>query len=94
MNRYGTYHSRCYSTYLVHDYVCLPTPVRQLLLVSIPWPTWAHDPPTVDPRKLLALFYTPLFYVVHMYAIHVCFWIAVNEDLKYLCMNVLQIINE
>ena len=26
-------------------------PNCQLLLVSIPCPMWAHDPPSVDPRK-------------------------------------------
>ena len=47
-------------------------PSCQLLLLSMPCPTRAHDPPTVDlSNNMLAL-----FYVVHTwYVLYVCFWI-------------------
>ena len=45
-------------------------PRCQLMLVSIPCPTWAHDFPKVDPRT------TYTRYVVNVYVIHVCFWIS------------------
>ena len=47
MVRYNTYH------FLVVQYVndACPAPSRLLLLVSIPCPTWAQSPSTVDLRK-------------------------------------------
>ena len=49
-NQYSRCHSWQYnSTYMI-TFVC-QAPSCQLLLLSIPCPTLAHDPPTMDPRK-------------------------------------------
>ena len=40
------------------------------LLMSIPCPTWAQDPPTVDPRKTFLL-----YFILYLYQICSSFWI-------------------
>ena len=68
-NRYSKYKTWQYSSTYMITLVC-QAPRCQLMLVSIPCPTWAHDFPKVDPRT------TYTRYVVNVYVIHVCFWIS------------------
>ena len=64
MNRYSTYHSRWYSTYMIK---CVCQAINyQLLLVSILCLTWAHGRPTVDPRNTRDILCNTYVYYLHL----------------------------